>query len=102
MRKGLVALAAAALTVGPAGTAHAYEEAIDVNDTGVICLNFATGERADEHLEFEWWETEDGGYWEVVLIECPPWHDMVPEGYCLPDYPWEGEPDPNCDLAGGN
>ena len=101
MKKGWIALAAGVLALGPAAAAHAYEEAIDVNDTGIICLNFTTGDRIDEYAEWEWLGTPEEGYWNMTLTSCvEEGYEHVPEGWCLPDFPWEQEPDPRCDEIG--
>lgn len=106
MKKGLLALAAGVLVLGPAGAAHAYEEALDVNETGIICLNFTTGDRIDEYVEWEWVGTPEEGFWNMTFTSCvEEGYEHVPEGWCLPDYPWESEEQEagsRCDEIGGS
>lgn len=103
MKKGLLALAAGVLALGPAGVAHAYEEALDVNETGNICLNFTTGERVDDDVVWEDWGPPGSPYLVAVSISCPENFEFVPEGWCLPDYTWESpeqEAGSRCDEIG--
>lgn len=95
MKKGFLALGAAVFALGPAGVAHAYEAAADANETGTVCIDFASGESVDDHAV---WEDQGTGYPELVSISCPENFEFVPAGYCEPDYDWgEGQdPDPRC------